>query len=401
MKARTRSRCVWFGVSFFACFCFLLRPASAQLLGLNLVPQKIVIRLNPQADINGINRDYKTTVSDQVPGTQIYGLTLSSGTDLLQLLLRLLFDPRVVYAEPDVYLTECSSNPFTFAYDSGSPPGNYASQPAYQLVDLGNSHYWSTGAGVVVAVLDTGAKLDHPALAGHLTTGYNAIQPGQPPLDVPDGTNNHGVGHGTFISGILAQVAPGAAIMPVRVLNGDGVGTLLNVVKGLLYAATHGARVINMSFGALTHLPALLDAIHTVRGLGVVLVAAAGNDNTVEAQYPAISPDVLAVASVESNNTKASYSNYGAHIALVAPGTAVRSTYWTGGYVTWSGTSFAAPFIAAEAVLLLGLKSHPSTYTVVNAMFATAHDVDSINSNYQGQLGEGMIDIQAAVNQLR
>ena len=388
-------------MSFLICFGLWLRPACAQILGLNVALPKVVIRLNPQVSISAINRDYKTTLADQVPGTQIYDLTIPAGLDILRFVQILAADPRIAYAEPDITLTECTGNPFTFAYDSGGAPGSYASQPAYDMIHLGQSQKFTNGAGVIVAVLDTGAKLDHPALAGHFTTGYNAIQPDQPPLDLPDGRNNNGVGHGTFISGILAQVAPGAAIMPVRVLNGDGVGTLMNVLKGLYYASAHGAQVINMSFGALEHLPALIEALHVARGLGIVLVAASGNENTVEAQFPAICPDVLAVASIESDRTRASYSNYGRHIALVAPGTAVRSTYWDGGYTCWSGTSFAAPFIAAEAVLLLGLGSHPDVSAVEDAILATAHSVDDVNPDYAGKLGVGLIDIQAAVYRLR
>ena len=190
MKTQTQWRRFWLGVSLLACFCLLMRPASAQLLGLKIALPKIIVRLDPQTNISTINRDYRTTVFDQVPGTPIYDLTLPTGLDILPFLQALLADPRIVYAELDTTLTECSGNPFTFAFDSGSAPGNYPSQPAYQTVHIGKSLNWTNGAGVVVAVLDTGAKLDHPALIGHFTTGYNAILPGQLPLDVPDGTNN-------------------------------------------------------------------------------------------------------------------------------------------------------------------------------------------------------------------
>ena len=401
MKARPQSRRFWLSVTFFVCFSFLLRPAFAQGLGLNLLPQKVIVRLNNQVSINRILSDYHALLSDQVPGTPIYELTLLPGLDVLQVVQSLLADPRIVYAQPNIILTEYSGNPFTFPYEFTSKSQGYADQSSYQTVDRGKSQNWSTGAGVTVAILDTGAKLDHPALLGHFTAGYNAIQPGQLPLDLPDGKANHEVGHGTFVAGILAQVAPGASLMPVRVLNGDGNGTLMSVLKGLFYAATHGAQVINMSFGTPLYLPALIDAFHFVRGLGIVLVAAAGNEDTVEAQFPALCPDILAVASVESSGAKSPYSNYGAHIALAAPGTAIRSTYWDGGYASWSGTSFATPFVAAEAALILGLKSHPDAITTTNAILATAHSVDGVNPDYAGQLGAGLIDIYAALSRLR
>src|SRR5205823_4808057 len=137
-----------------------------------------------------------------------------------------------------------------FAFDKGPDPGLYINQQAYQQVDLGNAQSVATGAGVVVAVLDTGATFTHPALSAHYILGYNAINPGTEPADVPDGLFNAAVGHGTMVAGILARIAPGAQIMPIRVLDADGMGTMLNVARGVHWAVTHGAKVINMSFSA-------------------------------------------------------------------------------------------------------------------------------------------------------
>jgi subtilisin family serine protease len=248
-----------------------------------------------------------------------------------------------------------------------------------------------------VAVLDTGAALNHPALIGHFLPGYNAIYPALPPNDVPDGAANNEVGHGTMVAGIIARLAPQAQIMPVRVLNGDGAGTILNVVKGIQYAIANGAQVINMSFSSSVNSSALNDALDSAEIAGVVLVASAGNENVHIPGTIAAGRGILAVGAVEADNTKSPYSNYGSFIDVVAPGSGIRSTFWDGGYASWSGTSFAAPFVTAEAVLMLSNQPWLTSDVVITVIRKTARSVDGYNPAYKGLLGRGIIDVEAAV----
>jgi subtilisin family serine protease len=250
---------------------------------------------------------------------------------------------------------------------------------------------------VVVAILDTGANLCHVALRSHFIKGYNAIDSAQPPLDLPNGTTNIGAGHGTFIAGIVAQMAPEAMIMPVKVLDSEGVGTLFNVVEGLHYAVNHGARVINMSFGSPKDLPALADAVQEAKDAGIVLVASAGNTGCAEYHYPAAYAGVMAVSAVDEGNVKPAFANFGDHIFVVAPGTNIRSTYWTGGYATWSGTSFSAPFVTGQVALLLGMNPGLDRDSVHELIRGTAVDITDINPDFKGLLGNGIIDVQAAI----
>jgi subtilisin family serine protease len=302
-----------------------------------------------------------------------------------------------VRADGLVAAPEVDGQSYHFAFDAGPNPGSYTDPNVYQQVDLGNAASPTGGAGVVVAVLDTGATFNHPALVGHYLPGYNAIQPWLPPAEVPDGLVNNAMGHGTMIAGLIAYLAPGAQILPVRVLNGDGIGTLANVIAGIQYATSHGAQVINMSFGTLQPSQALADAIAQAQSAGALVVASAGNDGANILQYPAACDQVLAVTSVNSDDTLSPFSNYGDAISLVAPGNGIRSTYWTGGYASWSGTSFAAPFVAAEAALVISTHPRIKFHPLTNLLCHTAVSVDALNPDYESMLGAGIIDIQAAV----
>ena len=255
----------------------------------------------------------------------------------------------------------------------------------------------ATGKGVVVAVLDTGATFTHPDLKDHYLPGYNAIHPELPPSEAADGIANYEVGHGTMVAGIIARLAPKAMIMPVRVLNGDGSGTLFDLVKGVDYAVSHGANVISMSFGVSVNSSALNEALDAAELAGIVLVASAGNDNSSNAISPTVSRGTISVAALEADNKKAPYSNFGSFVRVSAPGSNIRSTYSDGGYASWSGTSFAAPFVSAEAALILSAKPTLTSEGVTSIIRGTAHSVDNANPAYRGKLGNGVIDITSAV----
>ena len=302
---------------------------------------------------------------------------------------------------------EVGGAPFHLAFDRSQTAATFVYSVSYTQVHLGQLDAWnqvngaaplSTGSGVVVAVLDTGATFTHPDLQGHYLTGYNALAPDTLPWDIADGVNNDEVGHGTMVAGIIARLAPQATIMPVRVLNGDGIGTIFALVQGIHYANTHGARVINMSFGCSVQTGALNDALDESETMGVLVVAAAGNNNVNSVLPPATGHGTLTVGAVEADNTKSPYSNYGSFVRVVAPGSYIRSTFADGGYATWSGTSFATPFVSAEAALMFSVAPALNGGQIRDCIRNTARSVDSVNSKaYQGQLGKGIIDIEAGV----
>jgi thermitase len=203
-----------------------------------------------------------------------------------------------------------------------------------------------------------------------------------------------------MVSGIVARFAPGAQIMPVRVLNSDGVGTLWTIVEGLKYAVANHAQVINLSLSFARNSGVLTNAVNDAWAAGAIVVCAAGNRNSQVPIFPAGNSHVITVAGLDAMNAKASFSNFGATVDVCAPAVKVVSTYWDGSYMAWSGTSFSAPMAAAEAALLVALTPGQSPNAIKQTIIATSHSVNSFNPDYfnlLGKCGAGLIDFDAAI----
>ncbi|WP_229069755.1 S8 family peptidase [Actinoplanes sp. DH11] len=262
----------------------------------------------------------------------------------------------------------------------------------------------STGAGVTVAVVDTGVDGNHPDLAGKVLTGYDAIR------DVAGG-NSDANGHGTHVAGIIGAVtgngvgvsgvAPGTRILPVRVFGADGSGYMSDVAQGILWAADHGAQVINMSLGSDGKLEALSDAVAYARGKGITVVAAAGNDRQKGSptSYPAADAGVIGVAATDAADRYGSYSNAGSYVDVAAPGSDIVSTYPTrltgGDYVAMSGTSMATPHVAAVVALLKAYRPALTPDQIETALETSA--VDLGRAGFDNDYGNGRIDAAAAL----
>jgi subtilisin family serine protease len=372
------------------------KPAGGFTGAEGFIPGQVAVKLRANGDVNKITAKYGTTVIDSVPGRQLFTLKVPAGSTEAGFVTSLRKDGAVTFAEVNG-IALAPERQMHLAFDGGGQDAAYVNQAAYQQANLGATHTLTTGAGVIVAVLDTGATFTHPALAGKYLPGANMIDPSLPPADVPDGTHNSAVGHGTMVAGIIARLAPGAKILPVRVLNGDGIGTNMDIAKGVHYALQNGARIINASFGATEISEVLKDALDEAELAGVMIVASAGNSGLEQVQFPASGRGGLAVGAVDADNRKADFSSYGSFVRVVAPGVGIRSTYWDGGYANWSGTSFSTPFVTAQAVLILSANPALDGDLIEEAIRGTARSVDALNPAYRGELGKGIIDIEASV----
>ena len=216
---------------------------------------------------------------------------------------------------------------------------------------------WSSGqgAGIKVAVIDTGIDCSHPDLQCDFGSGTNIVSPGSDPMDDNE--------HGTHVAGTIAGrgkggplgVAPKATLIPVKVLDADGAGSLSDIVAGISWAANAGVDVINMSLGGPNGSAALERAIKQALASGVVIVAAAGNSgpNPDTVGFPGGYPGVIAVAASDRNDQVASFSSRGDAVAFIAPGVAITSTIPGGGTKSLSGTSMASPHVAGLAALAI------------------------------------------------
>ncbi len=260
-------------------------------------------------------------------------------------------------------------------------------QWALNAVDYQSAWSISTGAGVTVAVVDTGVLASHEDLAGSVVPGIDLAadaakyDPGHTGEVDPDG-------HGTHVAGIIAAhpnngvgiagAAPGAKIMSVRVLDASGSGSSSDVSEGIIWAADHGARVINLSLGGGPS-PGMQIAIQYALSKQVVTFAAAGNSYQEGNQptYPAAYPEAVAVGAITSSLQHAAFSNTGNYLDVVAPGDSIWSTYGQGRtqYAEMSGTSMATPYATATAALVLGEKSNLTAAQLTHAVEATAIDL--------------------------
>ena len=255
-------------------------------------------------------------------------------------------NPNVALVEPNLI------------YTTGYTPNDPGRGSQYAWGKIQAYAAWDTTRGsatTVIAVVDTGIQRNHPDLDAKIVAGYDYIE-----LDAaPDDGN----GHGTHVAGTAAAetgnatggagTCPGCALMPVRVLDNAGSGTLVSIANGITYAADHGAKVINLSLGG-GGAATLQAAVDYAWGRGAFLACAAGNGGTssTASAYPAAYGNCFAVASTDAADARSSFSNYGPWVEAAAPGSSIYSTWIGGIYSTMSGTSMATPHVAGLAGLL-------------------------------------------------
>ncbi|HSE42002.1 MAG TPA: S8 family serine peptidase, partial [Acidobacteriota bacterium] len=287
----------------------------------------------------------------------------------------------------------------------------------------------SKGAGVVVAVIDTGVDYNHPDLAAHILLDSNNVVIGQDfvdldndPMDTTngidddqDGDTDEGAGHGTHVAGIIALVAPEAKIVPIRVLDSEGNGFVDDVAAAMRWfidpANVPGdKKIINLSLGVpnVDNIEIIHDVIDEViedGNLPIPVVAAAGNDGLEVVHYPASEGNVFSVAAVDKNDIAANFTN-SKDVDFAAPGIAsnnngvgIYSTFLNGQYATWAGTSMAAPFVTGLAALIKSAETNQRNNNLLeNLIENTADNVDAENPNVD--LGSGRIDMLSALNQV-
>lgn len=246
-----------------------------------------------------------------------------------------------------------------------------------------------TGSGVKVAVLDTGIST-HPDL--NIRGGVSFV-PGEP--TVADGN-----GHGTHVSGTIAGlnnnigvlgVAPNVELYGVKVLGANGSGSISGIAQGLQWAGNNGMHVANLSLGSSQPSATLEQAVNQATSQGVLVVAASGNSGAGTVGYPARYANAMAVGATDQNNNRASFSQYGQGLDIVAPGVGVESTYPGNRYTSLSGTSMATPHVAGVAALVKQKNPSWSNVQVRNHLKNTATNLGNTNL-----YGSGLVNAEAA-----
>ncbi len=304
-------------------------------------------------------------------------------------------------------------------------PNDPAVSLQYALTNIQAFNAWNVHQGdtnTVVGITDTGIELTHSDLQGNVKKNYND------PIDGIDndgdgyvdnfqgwdlGTNDNdptwqGNAHGIHVTGIAAASTDNATGMagvgfkcrylPVKIA--DASGNLVASYEGIKYAAEHGCKVINCSWGSTAGGQYGQDIInYATFNYDALVVAACGNNSADQEFFPAAYDNVLAVASTDNTDVKSNFSNYGYYVDICAPGSNIYSTWNGNSYIFSGGTSMASPCVAGGAALV---RSYFPSYNALQTLYRLKQTADNIyglsgNASYQNKLGTGRLNLYRAL----
>lgn len=376
-------------------------PAPSSPVPSSPVPGQIMVKFRDNAAAAGVLGQHGLSDGPPIGSTGAHLIKVPAGREL-QLVAALSRNPAVEYAEPDELVTADSADQYfdrqyalqnvgqSFTNTAGTV--TVAAGKADADVDAVEAWNVTTGGGTRVAIIDSGVAADNNDISPQVAERVNFSDK---VIAGPDGYDRYG--HGTHVAGIVAAVAnnsigvagvcPSCSIFDVKVLNDSGSGSSSAIAKGIDWAATHGAKVINMSLGQRVSSRTLEVAVNNAWNQGVVIVAAAGNEGTQAQVYPGAYPNVIAVAATDNKDAKASFSTYGKWVDVAAPGVSVYSTFpnhpfalesqygSSEGYDILSGTSMASPVVAATAALVWSTAAGTSNTSVRAKVESTADPI--------------------------
>jgi subtilisin family serine protease len=271
-------------------------------------------------------------------------------------------------------VTSASKEPIAEAFDTNPDDTDWPQQDGLRVAGFPKAWDVTQGSSkIVVAVVDTGVDSKHPDLRGALVPGWDFVN------NDADPTDDHG--HGTAVAGVIAarsnNRAGGAGIcwrcliMPLKVLDAKGSGDDTLIAAGIVWAADHGAQVINLSLGGPGSSVELTNAVAYANGKGAIVVAAAGNAGVTTQFFPAADPNVVSVAATTVADQRYTWSNFGSWVRLAAPGCNI-ATILGGGYGTFCGTSSATPLVAGLVALELSAQPTATAGEVEQALARAA-----------------------------
>ena len=346
-----------------------------------------------------------------VPGVELVHPAAGDTGDALAALRA---DPAVAWAEADQPRRAATADPlFPLQWGLENLGGSVFGAPAAAGADIHAPAAWTVtrGAGVTVAIVDSGVDGGHPDLAGRLLPGWDFVE--------GDGSPDDANGHGTHVAGTVAAtadetgvtgVAPEASILPLRVLDANGNGWSSNVAAAFERAAAQGARIVNASLGAGTITLAERAAIRNHPDTLFVVAAGngggdtAGDDVDVVREFPCALPDanVFCVGASAPDDTRAPFSNYGrTTVDLFAPGVRIVSDYLRTasshldpGYEVLDGTSMSTAFVAGAAALVAATRPGARAADIAAALIASADTPPALAGQ---SVGGGRLDAAGAV----
>jgi subtilisin family serine protease len=412
-------------------------PALAQ----SYVPGEVIVKLKSEANSNATysfvgkaTQEKGMSLKASFGKMRLHHFALRKGQSVSEAIRDLKADPNVEYAEPNYMLTKASDTGIqqTFSADEIHAAA-VQSQSTYMATsaNIGVQSVWSSastgGSKPIVAVVDTGLETDHDVFVNSHAVWTN---PGEIAGNGIDDDGNgyvddvHGWnfvdnsatmydddGHGTHVSGIILSIDQNIyttplqeakiQIMPLKFLNGQGVGTTSDAIRAIYYAANNGAAVINNSWGGSEYSAALHEAVAYSYSKGALFVAAAGNaatNNDSAPMYPASYdvPNVMSIAATTDYDYLASFSNFGAGtVHIGSPGVYILSTVPHNTFGTSSGTSMAAPFVSGTAAQMKVNSPNMLGYQLKSILTTQFTPVAQLNGKV---MTSGRLDSSSAVS---
>lgn len=342
---------------------------SAVLIGFKGIPDENLVK-RTGGDVKYNFHPFINALAVNLPESAISGLSNN---------------PNVSYIEPD-------SQAFAL--------GEYENSWGVDHIEADLVHPTNKGTGTKVAVIDTGINYNHPDLAANYVGGYDFVNGDSDPLD-----DN---GHGTHVSGTVAAVADGIGVIGtspevslygLKVLDSAGSGSYSDITAAIQWSAQNDMQIASLSLGGSADSQTLHDAIIAADNVGVLIIAAAGNDGNPPGKgdnmsYPAKYSEVISVGATDQNDNRASFSSTGDELDIMAPGVSILSTY-EDGYATASGTSMATPHVSGVAALVFASDGTLTNSNVKQILLNTADDLGP--SGWDSRYGYGLVDADGAV----
>ncbi len=380
-------------------------PALAEDHHGDRVPHQFVIQISGNKTIDRYLDKLEATLLASYPEHQLYLIQTSASLDDDEVEMELDDDDNLGAAGHNELNGSVEGGTQTFFVRTAAT--SYATQPVVSLLGLPRARTLSTGAGVRVAILDTGVA-PHGWYSQHLLPGYNFVSMNADVSDVGNGLddNQNGAideqtGHGTFVAGLISLVAPGSQLLPVKVLDSDGFGNSYTVAAGIYYAVDHGASIINLSLSTPVESAVTSAAIAYASANGCTVVAAVGNEASSLPRFPAATAGVLAVGGSDLSDHGAPFTNHGGYLSLCGPGTSIVSTLPDGGFALASGTSFSAAIVSGTAALVRARLPQLPEPALESRLRDTCAHIWLADAADQRLLGRGRINPVSAILGLR
>jgi subtilisin family serine protease len=360
----------------------------------------LLLKGNPTtAVVEGLARGYHLTRLESqsfgLLGGTAYRWRIPNGRTVTSVTTELAADHRIAWSQPNYYFEGQQAGLAGEGAEKTQSEGEIA-QYAIAKLRLSEAHGLATGDKVLVAVIDSGIDTSHPELQGVIAGQFDALASSEGPHP-----------HGTAIAGIIAAharlvgAAPAVHILAVRAFgtaSSGAQGTTFSIIKGLDWATSQGARIVNMSFAGPPD-PLMQRATASARQKGAILIAAAGNAGPKSPPlYPGADPNVIAVTATDAEDHLFAMANRGAYVAAAAPGVDILVPVPGGGYQVASGTSYAAAYVSGVAALILERRPKLLPEAARRILLSTARDLGP--KGRDDEFGAGLVDAYQAIMSL-